>query len=405
MPTKNPKSLKIAIIAPPWLSLYPGCFYGIENVVHNLATTLTKQGHHVELFTVSGTTTHVTKLHWYHKEDQYKHIHRPWYEVVSVIISHILYSINTIRSIGDFDIIHDHNSFMGPALIANANSSLPPILHTLHEPFTDERLLARGIPDNRRMFEQFKLLKHLYFNSVSKTQFKSAPAALHGRIKGVIYNAVNPDDYTFNDKKDDFYLSVARISPDKGQGVAAKICSELGLKLTMAGTVGAEISTPDQLNLELANPLSTYRDDVDFKYFQDDVAPYLIPGQIEYIGTISGNQKQNLFSKAKALLFPIDWEEPFGMSVIDALACGTPVVAFRRGALPEIIEHGVNGYLADTYEEFKAYVKQVDKIDPAKCRESVVKHFSADDMAKNYVKMYRNIIAQNLTDNTKTTHS
>src|SRR5438270_306144 len=101
------KRLKVAIIAPPWLSLYPGCFYGIENVVHHLATNLKKQGHHVELFTVGGSSSKVSKLHWYHQDDQYQHIHRPYYEALSVSISHLLYSLNIIREAGDFDIIHD----------------------------------------------------------------------------------------------------------------------------------------------------------------------------------------------------------------------------------------------------------------------------------------------------------
>ncbi|HVS79300.1 MAG TPA: glycosyltransferase, partial [Candidatus Saccharimonadales bacterium] len=157
--------LKIAIIAPPWLSLYPGCYYGIEVVVHNLASALVKQGHHVELFTVGGTRTKVNKIHWYHKEDQYKYIYRPYYEVSSIIISHIQYSLNIIRRQGDFDIIHDHNSYLGPAIMANA-TDLPPVLHTLHEPFTDRRVLASGIPDNRLMFEQFRSIKNMYFNGV-----------------------------------------------------------------------------------------------------------------------------------------------------------------------------------------------------------------------------------------------
>ncbi|MEP6710692.1 MAG: glycosyltransferase, partial [Candidatus Saccharibacteria bacterium] len=110
--------MKIAIIAPPWLSTYTGCYYGIENVVHNLTTTLYQQGHEVVLFTVGGSTTPATKRYWYHKEDQYQHIHRPWYEVVPIISAHILYSLNVIRQAGDFDIIHDHNSFMGPSIMA-----------------------------------------------------------------------------------------------------------------------------------------------------------------------------------------------------------------------------------------------------------------------------------------------
>ncbi|HET9098470.1 MAG TPA: glycosyltransferase, partial [Candidatus Saccharimonadales bacterium] len=168
------RQLKIAVIAPPWLSLYPGCYYGIENVVHYLSTNLTAMGHHVELFTVGGSKSKVSKIHWYHKEDQYKHINRPQHEVLSVTVSHLLYSLNRIREAGDFDIIHDHNSFIGPAVLAYAQG-LPPALHTLHEPFTDPRKLAQGIPDNRLMFDQFRSIKDLYFNCVSRKQKSMAP--------------------------------------------------------------------------------------------------------------------------------------------------------------------------------------------------------------------------------------
>ncbi len=384
------RKLKVAVIAPPWLSLYPGCYYGIENVVHHLATNLTKMGHHVELFTVGGSRSKVSKIHWYHKEDQYPHILRPQHEALSVSISHVLYSLNIIRKAGDFDIIHDHNSFIGPAILAYA-SDLPPVLHTLHEPFTDPRKLASGIPDNRLMFEQFKSIKHLYFNSVSEKQKSLAPEGLMPRIKKVIYNAVDPDEYIYSEKKDDFYTIVASMSPDKGQATAARACKELGLKLKIAGTIGGQISTPEEMERELKHPTAISNDRY-VKYFKEEVVPHLVPGQVEYIGKITGKDQKQHFAKAKAYLFPIDWEEPFGMAVIDALASGTPVVAYNRGAMPEIIEHGKNGFLANNYSEFKKFIKRVDEIDPAACRKSVVDKFSTTTMTENYVKLYQDII-------------
>jgi glycosyltransferase involved in cell wall biosynthesis len=393
------KKLKIAIIAPPWLSLYPGCYYGIENVIHYLATNLTERGHHVELFTVGGSTSKVTKLRWYHKEDQYPHILRPAHESLSVTISHMLYSLNIIREAGDFDIIHDHNSFIGPATLAYA-VDLPPILHTLHEPFTDKRKLDSGVPDNRLMFEQFKSIRNLYFNAVSEKQKSLAPEGLKPRIERVIYNGINMDEYTYSDKKDDYFTIVASVSPDKGQGTAARACKELGLKLKIAGTIGGQICSTEQMEAELKNPTALSNDRY-VTYFKNDVAPYLVPGQIEYIGKIVGAQQKKHFSKAKALLFPIDWEEPFGMALIDALASGTPVIAYNRGAMPEIIEHGVNGFLANNYEEFKEYIGRIDEIDPADCLKSVQDKFSTEIMAENYVKLYRDIIEKHSRVNAK----
>ncbi len=389
--------MKIAIIAPPWLNTYPGCYYGIENVIQNLTSSLTKSGHQVVLFTVSGSTTKATKRYWYHKDNQYKHIHRPWYEVLPVISSHLLYSMNVIRKAGDFDIIHDHNSFTGPAMLAFAEG-LPPILHTLHEPFTDEKKISNGLPDNRMLFEELKTANRIYFNGVSASQLLGVPKELKNKMVKLVHNGVDLADYTFKDTKRDYFLSVGRISPDKGQATAAKFCNDLGVKLKFAGTVGGTIATKRQLAKELEDPSMEANNNPDFRYFRDKIVPYLIPNQIEYLGAVYGKRKIQLFANAKAFLSPINWEEPFGIALIDALACGTPVVAYRRGAFPEIIEHGKNGFLADTEAEFKQYMKRVDEIDPADCRRSVEEKFSAATMAEAYLERYAEVIKRSKQD-------
>jgi glycosyltransferase involved in cell wall biosynthesis len=391
---KSRDKLKIAIIAPPWLSLYPGCYYGIEIVTQNLANCLEKQGHHVELFTVGGSKTNVSRIHWYHEEDQYKHIHRPYYETATIIIAHIQYALNIIRRRGDFDIIHDHNSYLGPAILANA-TDLPPVLHTLHEPFTDKRILDRGIPDNKLMFEQFRHIDNLYFNGVSKSQLSNAPLAIRKRIKGVVYNGVDLNDHMYSEKKDNYFVNIGSLTPEKGIDVAAKVCFELGLNLKLAGTIGGGIQSPAQLKKELRKTVRRDKEDLFFTFFRQKVLSYLKPKKIEYLGSVSGLQKKQLYSRAKAFLNPIDRDEPFGMSVVDALASGTPVVTYNRGAMPELIEHGVNGFIANNYQEFKQYVKRVDEIDPRDCRKSVEEKFSADIMARNYIDLYKRIIAEN----------
>ncbi|HJP81216.1 MAG TPA: glycosyltransferase [Candidatus Saccharimonadales bacterium] len=384
--------MKIAMIAPPWLSTYPGCYYGIENVVHNLTSSLTDMGHEVVLFGVGGSTTKASKRYWYHKEDQYHHIHRPWYEALPIISSHILYSLNIIRNAGDFDIIHDHNSFTGPSMMAFANGDLPPILHTLHEPFTDERKVVKGLPDNRMLFEEMKHARRLFFTGVSESQLRGMPKELKRRMVKLVHNGVDPSDYLYSDKKRDYYLTVGRVANDKGQGIAAKLANELGVKYKFAGTVGSLIKTKKQLEKELEEPCEEASNSPDFRYFRDKILKYLVPGQIEYLGAIYGQRKMKLFAEAKAFLAPITWEEPFGIAIIDALACGTPVVAMRRGAFPEIIEHGRNGFLADTEAQFKKYMQRVDEIDPAECRRSVEEKFSARKMAEEYIKRYHEVI-------------
>lgn len=373
------------------MSTYPGCYYGIENVVHNLTSSLTKKGHEVVLFGVGGSTTQATKRYWYHKEDQYEHVHRPWYESLPIISAHILYSLNIIRKAGDFDIIHDHNSFTGPSMMAFV-SDLPPILHTLHEPFTDEKKVARGLPDNRMLFEELKHAERMYFNGVSASQLQGMPDELKRKMVPLVHNGVDLDEYIYSDKKKDYFLNVGNVEPNKGQATAAKICYELGEKFKFAGTVGGNIKTKARLAKELLNPCSISDSSIRFHYYRDEILPYIVPRRIQYLGAVYGAPKKKLFAEAKAFLAPIHWEEPFGISIIDALASGTPVVAFRRGAFPEIIEHGKNGFLAGTEREFKRYMNRVGEINPADCRESVERRFSASAMADEYLKRYAMVI-------------
>jgi glycosyltransferase involved in cell wall biosynthesis len=386
------KRLKIAIIAPPWLKTGPRCYFGIENMVHHLAEALTQLGHHVELFGVGSSKTKVTRLHWYHKHGQYEHIHKPYYHTSAIIISHVLYALDFINKAGDFDIIHDHNDFLGPAILAYAGANLPPVLHTIHEPFTNDALVAKGIPDNRLMYTQFKPIDHMYFNNVSERQRATAPPELKSRLLSVIYNGVNVHDYQFSREKDDYFLSVGSIKADKGQAVAARLCKELRAKLKIAGVVAGGITTPDQMRMEQADAMSPYRGSADFKYFIHEIQPHLVRGRIEYVGVLEGDCKLELFSKAKAFLIPIQWEEPFGIVAIEALASGTPVVAYARGSMPEIIQHGVNGFLAKNEQEFKQYMQQVDQIDPEACRHSVEAKFSDVIMANKYEALYRQVI-------------
>jgi glycosyltransferase involved in cell wall biosynthesis len=163
----------------------------------------------------------------------------------------------------------------------------------------------------------------------------------------------------------------------------------------MAGTING-IGSNRKLLSELANPLSSYRYYKDFRYYSDKILPYTLEHEkITYSGNLSFARKMKFLSESRALLFPIDWEEPFGMVVIEALACGTPVVAMKRGAMPEIIEHGVNGFLANNEKEFEEYVDRVGEIDPAACRKSVEDNFSADCMAAAYLERYKQAIRLN----------
>lgn len=388
------KKLRIALLAPPWVKIPPSGYGGIEYVVHYLVIELVKQGHEVVLFSTKDTITPASRNEWFYSDGQYRHISMPLYDAVTLPITQVLYALKYIRQAGNFDIIHDHNGFLGPAVMSNLDPKhFPPVLHTLHGPFSTDEMVTRGMPDNRPMYTQFQPTGRLHFNGISNAQMSFAPKGLKPLLLGVVYNAINLDDFPFVDRSDksDYYITLARFTRDKGQATAARLAEELEVKLRMAGVVDG-IGNARQLLVELANVNSPHRSNADFTYFRDQILPRLIPRQIEYVGEVAGDAKLRFIGRAKALLFPIDWEEPFGMSVIEANACGTPVVAFNRGAMPELIKHGVNGFLAKSEREFKRYMKRVDEIDPADCRRIVEERFSAKVMAQNYVDRYRETI-------------
>lgn len=241
------------------------------------------------------------------------------------------------------------------------------------------------------MWRQFRPNNKLFFVGISKALSQRAPKNMYKQLLPCVHNAVDTDQFPFTDKKSDYFITLARFHPEKGQHIAVRACKDLGYKLKMAGGVG-DIMQPHKLMLELANPLSKYRGLIDFRYFSDEIFPHLEHGVIEHLGEVNGQRKLDIVRRAKALLFPIQWEEPFGMAPIEALACGTPVIAMARGALPEIIEHGVNGFLAKNEKEFRQYMARIGEIDPAKCRESVERQFSAATMAKGYLDRYRTAI-------------
>lgn len=387
--------MRVAIIAPPWLALPIKGYGGIELVLEGLIDGLRRQGVELEVFGNGAHKIRGVKTHSLYKTEQFEHIHRPYYETAPIVQAHITFALNKIREDGNFDIIHDHNTTIGPLFFAQASQlkGVPPVLHTFHgPPFTDPSEKSADVINNRAYLEQLKDLGKMYMVCISEAMGKTAPASIKPHLLKPVHNAIELEHFPFQPKKKDYFITLARFTKDKGQAVAAKYAARQKQKLKMAGTV-AGIGSRSRLLLEIANPLSPYRMNEEFRYFSDKILQQTIkhPG-ITYVGNVSGERKMRLIANAKALLFPIDWDEPFGMAVIEALACGTPVVAMRRGAMPEIIEHGVTGFLADTEEEFGEYMKRVNEIDPAKCREAVEKFFDADAMASTYVERYDEVI-------------
>ncbi len=388
--------MRVAIIAPPWLALPVRGYGGIELVLEGLIRELIHQGVEVEVFGNGAHKMRGVKTHSLYKTEQFEHIHQPYYQTAPIVQAHLTFALNKIREDGHFDIIHDHNTLIGPSLLAYASQlpGVPPVLHTFHgPPFTVLSDQSQDAINNKTHLEQLRDMGNMYMVCISNAMSKSAPRSIKPHLLKAVHNAVDVSQFPFQEKKKNYFITLARFTKEKGQAVAAKYAAQQKQKLKMAGTI-AGIDSKSKLLLELSNPLSKYRSNDEFRYYSDEVFKYTIkyPSLITYAGNLGGERKLTFISNAKALLFPIDWEEPFGVAVIEALACGTPVVAMRRGAMPEIIEHGVTGFLADTEKEFGEYMKRVDEIDPAACRADVERRFGANTMARAYIDRYEEVL-------------
>jgi glycosyltransferase involved in cell wall biosynthesis len=220
---------------------------------------------------------------------------------------------------------------------------------------------------------------------------RSAPESVRERSAGVIHNAVRVERYPWVDRPGDFFLALARICRDKGQGFAARLCAHRKQRLVIAGAV-AGIGDPEQVaRIVRSGRVDSYGDDM--RYFAEEIAPFLDSDFVHYVGEVGGLQKMELIGNARALLFPIDWEEPFGMAMIESLACGTPVLAMRRGATAEVVTHGATGLLADNGDEFAALLNAVTQLDRMACRRSVEEKFACGAMADRYLRAYRHVVA------------
>lgn len=392
--------LRVAIIAPPWLKIPVKGYGGVENVVEALARALVKKGVRVELFAVMGSYIPGVRVHAVTGHEEYDNILKPMYEFgLPAPCAHLLDSLNIIRQDGGFDIIHDHNYFVGPtALIpASGHCGIPPAIHTIHgPPLTPRADVENGVTDNQNFWRACAGDHDCSFVSISDAMRKSMPQELEvsKNMLDTVYNAVDVDDFPFvsRDKKKNYFVTLGGFSPEKNQGLAARICAKKRERLRMAGPI-VDIKTNQKLFAEMANPMSKYRSNRNFRYFSDEVLPVVLSSpHVSYSGMVAGRKKMKFLSEAKALLHPIKWNEPFGMVIIEALACGTPVVAINHGAMSEIIEHGVNGFLAENEAEFEQYLDRVDEIDPELCRKSVVDKFSADAMAEGYIARYHEAI-------------
>lgn len=256
---------------------------------------------------------------------------------------------------GEYDILHFHH----PELALPFVSIYPdvPVIFTLHDPIYDWK---------KEVFELY-LSKNQYFVSISNNQRLPAPDLPY---VDTVYNGIDLDLFSFGQEEhDDYLLYTGRITPEKGVKEAIQVAKETNLRLIMIGPVADEAQG----------------------YYEQYIKPELNE-KILHLGYIARDELPRYYQKAKAVLLPIQWEEPFGLTTVEAMACGTPVVAMRRGAMEEVIEDGVSGYIVDSIAEMVEAVKKVHLLHPKEIREHVVDNFSVEQMADNYEIAYKKAI-------------
>jgi glycosyltransferase involved in cell wall biosynthesis len=374
--------LTVLINAGPWLPVPPPGYGGIETVLAALIPQLRRRGVRVVLCTVGGSTVAVEHGYQSFPEGQFPHLAAPYGQVVGITHAHMATVVRALREHPEVDLVHDHLEVVGPSVLGALGGAWPPVLQTLHWDLRKHLDFYRGFDGRGRVF----------FNGVSEAQLRTAPAELRAQSLGAVHLGVDLACGPRADKGEHFVL-LGRFTRFKGQDVAARVCKELGLSLVMAGPV-AGVPGPEQLLDALRDPASPLHGYADARYYLDAVRPFEDGERIRWVGTVAGDAKDALVGRARAVLMPISWEEPGATAAIEALACGTPVIAMRRGALPEIVEHGVTGFLADDEAEFADCLPRAAELDPAACRRSAERRFSASAMATGYLRLYDQVLAR-----------
>jgi glycosyltransferase involved in cell wall biosynthesis len=348
--------LRVAVIAPPWYPLPPQGYGGIELVVSLLVRGLRARGDEVVVVGAESSAPGTVELAPAAWEADLGGKYGPVRELTYVSRVSAL-----LRRTGPFDVIHDHSGFAG--LVATTLMEIAPVVHTVHG--------ALGEPERtfyRTMHDRADLV------AISSAQRASAAelpwvSTVHNAVDTSSLLTVPPGD------KEGYLLCLARICLEKGQHVAIKVARRTGHRLVLAGKV--EPTPEGQL------------------YYQTAVAPHVDGSGVVYRRNVAGREKSELLARASALLAPIAWEEPFGLSVVEAMASGTPAVSYGRGAAVELIDNGVTGFAVkpDDVEAMTAAVLATANIDSRRCADTARRRFNPDRMAEKYHRVYSEIAA------------
>jgi glycosyltransferase involved in cell wall biosynthesis len=339
--------MRIAQVAPLYESVPPKYYGGTERVVSYLTEELVHQGHDVTLFASGDSETTARLVPVTHRSLRLdKHCE-------DEIAHHVLLLEQVMDAQHEFDVIHFHLGYLHF-----------PMARRLETPHISTQHGRLDLGDLMGLYNAFRELPNV---SISNDQRTPMPWM---NWVNTVYHGLPNEKYRFHESPGAYFAFLGRISPEKRVDRAIEIAKRVGVPLKIAAKV----------------------DKIDVEYFETSIHPLLDHSLIDYVGEIGEGEKTEFLGNAGALIFPIDWPEPFGMVMIESLACGTPVIAYRQGSVPEVITHGVDGFIVANVADAVTAATS-DTIDRRRCRETFERRFSATHMAENYVATYERVIA------------
>jgi glycosyltransferase involved in cell wall biosynthesis len=341
--------MRVAVLSPVWFPVPPRGYGGIEWIVSLLADGLVEAGHEVTLFASGDSRTKARLASVYDVAPS---------EQIGVAQVELRHALTCFARAGEFEVINDHS---GPPAAVIAGAVQTPCVHTVHGPLVGEpgevyEQIARVAPRTRLV-------------SISMKQREPHPNL---PWLANIPNALDFSLYPVHPHRGDYLLFLGRMNRDKGAHRAIAVATAADLPLKLAGKM---------------------REPLEQEYFRQFIAPHLRDGEIEYLGEVTHGEKVELLQNARAVLFPIDWEEPFGLVMIESMACGTPVIATRRGSVPEVIEQGRSGIIVDDYREMTSALEDADRLEPLELCRLAQERFSQRRMVADYVAAFEDAIA------------
>ncbi len=349
--------LRIAQLAPPFESVPPTGYGGTERVVSTLTEELVRRGHDVTLFASGDSRSSaqlvpiVDKALW-HRDPPSNDFSAPQAAIFGTILDRV----------DEFDIVHSHLDYLGFPL---ALETQIPLLSTMH-----------GRLDVPNLYEIYRAFADLPLVSISDAQRRPLASA---NWQGTVYHGIELDQFTFNPHRGRYLAFLGRISPEKGLDVAIRVARRAGMPLLVAARPPLSFDHTPEVRR-------------DREYFEQVVEPLLSESGVQLIGQVGGAEKDEFLRNAAALLFPIRWPEPFGLVMPEALACGTPVLALAEGSVPEVIEHGVTGFVCHLEDELVRAVERIPELDRWRCRAEAERRFSPAAMADAYESVYAGLL-------------